>query len=227
MAEAGDLQAIAMIGDRLDGKVRQSTDVTLRTAAARELSDDDLAAIVVGAEGREVEEDPKPAPTIDIVDATTGEVHAALQDRSFAGATRTRRGWSPRSRAAATRFPAWRGGSSTVIPIAISTRYCRGPTESNTSEPWPENIAYERRRSAIFEDSECNIGRWPVDADSNCAPSRARIVDPSVLVGLGDGILERIGIGGRVPVEREGPPSDPTRHRRTSDRQGVRAQQRD
>jgi hypothetical protein len=33
-------------------------------------------------------------------------------------------------------------GSSTVIPIAISTRYCRGPTESKTSEPWPENIAY-------------------------------------------------------------------------------------
>ena len=28
------------------------------------------------------------------------------------------------------------------IPIAISTRYCRGPTESKTSEPWPENIAY-------------------------------------------------------------------------------------
>jgi hypothetical protein len=33
-------------------------------------------------------------------------------------------------------------GSSTVIPIAISTRYCRGPTESKTSEPWPENSAY-------------------------------------------------------------------------------------
>jgi transposase len=33
-------------------------------------------------------------------------------------------------------------GSSTAIPIAISTRYCRGPIESKTSEPWPENIAY-------------------------------------------------------------------------------------
>jgi hypothetical protein len=63
MAEGGDLQATAMIADRLDGKVRQSTDVTLRSAAARELSDDDLAAIAVGTEGQEVEEDPKPAPT--------------------------------------------------------------------------------------------------------------------------------------------------------------------
>jgi hypothetical protein len=58
-AEGGDLQAIAMIGDRLDGKVRQSTDVTLRTAAARELSDDDLAAIAVGAEDEEIQPDPK------------------------------------------------------------------------------------------------------------------------------------------------------------------------
>ena len=32
--------------------------------------------------------------------------------------------------------------SSTVIPIAISTRYCRGHIESKISEPWPENIAY-------------------------------------------------------------------------------------
>lgn len=63
MAEAGDLQAIAMIGDRLDGKPKQMTDVTLRTAAARELSDDDLAAIVVGAEPQEIEENPKADPT--------------------------------------------------------------------------------------------------------------------------------------------------------------------
>jgi HPt (histidine-containing phosphotransfer) domain-containing protein len=63
MAEAGDLQAIAMIGDRLDGKAHQSTDITLRTAAAHELSDDALAAIAVGADGQEAEEDPKPAPT--------------------------------------------------------------------------------------------------------------------------------------------------------------------
>jgi hypothetical protein len=59
MAEAGDLQATAMIADRLDGKVKQSTDVTLRTAAARELSDDDLAAIAVGAEDEEIQPDPK------------------------------------------------------------------------------------------------------------------------------------------------------------------------
>jgi HPt (histidine-containing phosphotransfer) domain-containing protein len=61
MAEAGDLQAISMIGDRLDGKVRQSTDVTLRTAAARELSDDDLAAIAVGAD---VEDQEIPQPDL-------------------------------------------------------------------------------------------------------------------------------------------------------------------
>src|ERR1700722_15589114 len=45
--------------------------------------------------------------------------------------------------------PMFSPGSSTVIPIAISTRYCRGPTESKTSEPWPENIAYVPARGAI------------------------------------------------------------------------------
>ena len=32
-----------------------------------------------------------------------------MRDAGGLGARRTRRGWSPRSRAAATRFPAWRG----------------------------------------------------------------------------------------------------------------------
>jgi hypothetical protein len=65
MAEGGDLQAIAMIGDRLDGKVKQSTDITLRNVAARELSDADLAAIAVGANYEEIEPElgPKPDPS--------------------------------------------------------------------------------------------------------------------------------------------------------------------
>jgi hypothetical protein len=57
------LQAIKEIADRIDGKARQSTDVTLHNANARELSDDDLAAIAVGAEGQEVEEDPDKDPS--------------------------------------------------------------------------------------------------------------------------------------------------------------------
>jgi HPt (histidine-containing phosphotransfer) domain-containing protein len=60
MAEDGDLQAIGMIADRLDGKAKQATDITLRTAVARELSDDDLAAIAVGAAAPETEEDSPP-----------------------------------------------------------------------------------------------------------------------------------------------------------------------
>jgi HPt (histidine-containing phosphotransfer) domain-containing protein len=63
MAEGGDLQAIGMIADRLDGKPKQATDVTLRNAVARELTDDELAAIAVGAEDQEIEEDPKPDPS--------------------------------------------------------------------------------------------------------------------------------------------------------------------
>ena len=47
--EQAALAAIREVGDRLDGKARQETEVTLRTAVARELSDDDLAAIAVGA----------------------------------------------------------------------------------------------------------------------------------------------------------------------------------
>jgi HPt (histidine-containing phosphotransfer) domain-containing protein len=59
MAEAGDLQAIGMIADRLDGKPKQATDITLRNANARELSDDDLAAIAVGTEDEEIQENPQ------------------------------------------------------------------------------------------------------------------------------------------------------------------------
>jgi hypothetical protein len=58
--EPGALQAIREIADRLDGKPKQEAEVTLRTAVARELSDDDLAAIAVGAEDKEIEPDPKP-----------------------------------------------------------------------------------------------------------------------------------------------------------------------
>jgi hypothetical protein len=54
------LQAIREIADRLDGRPKQATDVTLRNAVAHELSDDELAAIAVGAEDQETEEDPKP-----------------------------------------------------------------------------------------------------------------------------------------------------------------------
>jgi Transposase IS66 family len=33
-------------------------------------------------------------------------------------------------------------GSSTVIPTATSINCCRGPTQSQTFKPWPENDAY-------------------------------------------------------------------------------------
>ena len=56
------LQAIREIADRTDGKARQTAEVTLHNNA-RELSDDALAAIVVGAEPQEIEEDPKPDPS--------------------------------------------------------------------------------------------------------------------------------------------------------------------
>jgi hypothetical protein len=56
------LPAIREIADRTDGKARQTTDVTLRNALARELSDDDLAAIALGAADGEVEADPKSDP---------------------------------------------------------------------------------------------------------------------------------------------------------------------
>src|SRR5258708_4813577 len=57
------LQAIREIADRLDGKPKQEAEVSLRQAMARELSDDDLAAIAVGAEDEEIEPDPKPDPS--------------------------------------------------------------------------------------------------------------------------------------------------------------------
>jgi hypothetical protein len=38
------------IADRMDGKARQTADVTLHNANARELSDDALAAIAVGVD---------------------------------------------------------------------------------------------------------------------------------------------------------------------------------
>jgi hypothetical protein len=55
------LPAIREIADRLDGKPKQETEVSLRTAVARELTDDDLAAIAAGAKDEGVEE-PKPDP---------------------------------------------------------------------------------------------------------------------------------------------------------------------
>ena len=59
--EPGALQAIREIADRTDGKARQTSNVTLHNANARELSDDDLAAIAVGAdvERQEIEENPQ------------------------------------------------------------------------------------------------------------------------------------------------------------------------
>jgi hypothetical protein len=58
------LPAIREIADRLDGKPKQEAEVTLRQALARELSDDDLAAIAAGAkdEGIESSSEPKPDP---------------------------------------------------------------------------------------------------------------------------------------------------------------------
>jgi hypothetical protein len=55
------LAAIREISDRLDGRPRQTADVTLHNASARELSDDALAAIAVGAnaEPQEIEEIPQ------------------------------------------------------------------------------------------------------------------------------------------------------------------------
>jgi hypothetical protein len=55
------LQAIREIADRTDGKARQTTDVTKHNTNASELSDDDLAAIAVGAdvERQEIQENPQ------------------------------------------------------------------------------------------------------------------------------------------------------------------------
>jgi hypothetical protein len=43
----------------LCGKPKQETEVSLRTAVARELSDDDLAAIAIGGEDEKIQQDPK------------------------------------------------------------------------------------------------------------------------------------------------------------------------
>ena len=55
------LQAIREIADRTDGKARQTADVTLHNANARELSDDALAAIAIGGdvEREEIQENPQ------------------------------------------------------------------------------------------------------------------------------------------------------------------------
>jgi hypothetical protein len=62
--EPGALQAIREIADRLDGKPKQEAEVTLSKTIARELSDDDLAAIAVGAkdEGIGSSSEAKPDP---------------------------------------------------------------------------------------------------------------------------------------------------------------------
>jgi hypothetical protein len=59
--EMAALPAIRELADRLDGKPKQEAEVTLRQAIARDLSDDDLAAIAVGTEDEKIEKDPKPA----------------------------------------------------------------------------------------------------------------------------------------------------------------------
>jgi hypothetical protein len=60
--DAVGLAAIRELGDRLDGKARQESEVTVRAAAARELTDHDLAQIATGAqdEGSEPSSGPKP-----------------------------------------------------------------------------------------------------------------------------------------------------------------------
>ena len=54
------LPAIRELADRLDGKPRQESEITLRQAIAQDLSDDDLAAIAAGAEDEEIGSDQKP-----------------------------------------------------------------------------------------------------------------------------------------------------------------------
>jgi hypothetical protein len=61
--EMSALPAIREIADRLDGKARQETEISLRTAIARDVTDDDLAAIAIGTDGDHVEPELKPDPT--------------------------------------------------------------------------------------------------------------------------------------------------------------------
>jgi hypothetical protein len=60
--DATGLAAIREVVDRLDGKPKQEAEVTLRQAVARDLTDDDLAAIAARAEdeGSEPSSGPKP-----------------------------------------------------------------------------------------------------------------------------------------------------------------------
>ena len=58
--EMAALPAIRELADRLDGKPRQESEITLRQAIAQDLSDDDLAAIAAGAEDEEIGSDQKP-----------------------------------------------------------------------------------------------------------------------------------------------------------------------
>jgi hypothetical protein len=48
MAEGGDMQAIAQVADRLDGKPAQESSVTVTRVNASELSDNELADIAAG-----------------------------------------------------------------------------------------------------------------------------------------------------------------------------------
>jgi hypothetical protein len=61
--EQAALAAIREIADRLDGKPKQEADFTLRQAIARELTDDDLAAIAMGSDGDKVDPAPEADPT--------------------------------------------------------------------------------------------------------------------------------------------------------------------
>jgi cytochrome c553 len=61
--EPSALAAIKEVADRMDGKTRQEAEVTLRNAVARELSDDDLAAIAIGSAHEESQEDRKSDPS--------------------------------------------------------------------------------------------------------------------------------------------------------------------
>ena len=60
--EPGSLAAMREIADRLDGKPKQESEVSLRTALASELTDDDLAAIAAGAKDERVESSSEPRP---------------------------------------------------------------------------------------------------------------------------------------------------------------------
>jgi hypothetical protein len=61
--EQSALSAIREIADRLDGKPKQEAEFTMRQAIARELTDDDLAAIAVGGVGDLVEPECESDPT--------------------------------------------------------------------------------------------------------------------------------------------------------------------